>query len=80
MDDDSNRWGRPVRAMFAYIDAGTGATLMQLVLAGTVGIGAIIKLKWRAIRGVFSGSDDSETLRQESQTQLSDKDDERFDR
>lgn len=69
-----------MRAMLAYIDAGTGATLMQLVLAGTVGIGAIIKLKWRAIRGMISGSDDSETLPQQSQVQVANEDDERLAR
>lgn len=26
---------------------------MQLVLAGTVGVGAIIKLKWHSIRSLF---------------------------
>ena len=66
-----------MRAMLAYIDAGTGATLMQLVLAGTVGIGAIIKLKWCAIRGMFSGSDDAELLPSESQVQTFDEDGER---
>ncbi|MFV1961811.1 MAG: hypothetical protein ACC658_08245 [Acidimicrobiia bacterium] len=38
---------------FAYVDPGAGATLMQLVLAGTVGIGAIVKLKWHSIRSLF---------------------------
>jgi len=41
-----------------YLDPGTGATLTQLVLAGTVGIGAIIKLKWHSIRSLFGRSSD----------------------
>ena len=42
--------------IIGYVDPGTGATLMQLVLAGTVGIGAIIKLKWHSIRSLFGRS------------------------
>jgi len=42
--------------VLGYLDPGTGATLMQLVLAGTVGIGAIIKLKWNSIRSLFGRS------------------------
>jgi len=43
--------------IIGYVDPGTGATLMQLVLAGTVGIGAIIKLKWHSIRSLFGRSE-----------------------
>ncbi|GMQ94729.1 MAG: hypothetical protein BMS9Abin12_2234 [Acidimicrobiia bacterium] len=42
--------------VLGYLDPGAGATLMQLVLAGTVGIGAIIKLKWHSIRSLFGRS------------------------
>lgn len=43
--------------MFGYIDPAAGATIMQLVVAGTVGIGAVVKLKWHTIRGFFDKSD-----------------------
>jgi hypothetical protein len=43
--------------MFGYIDPGTGATMMQLVVAGTAGIGIVVKLKWHKIRGFFDRSD-----------------------
>jgi hypothetical protein len=43
--------------MFGYIDPVAGATIMQLVVAGTVGIGAVVKLKWHTIRGFFEKSD-----------------------
>jgi hypothetical protein len=33
---------------------------MQLVLAGTVGIGAIVKLKWNSIRSLFRRSSSSQ--------------------
>jgi len=69
-----------MRALFAYIDPGAGATLMQLVLAGTVGISAIIKLKWHAIRGLFSRSENAETLSTDSLVQPSDEDDEQLTR
>jgi hypothetical protein len=39
--------------MFGYIDPAAGATIMQLIVAGTVGIGAVVKLKWHTIRKVF---------------------------
>jgi hypothetical protein len=50
-----------MHTLFAYIDPGTGATLTQLLLAGTVGIGAIVKLKWNSIRALFSRSHTAET-------------------
>lgn len=40
--------------IIGYVDPGVGATLMQLILAGTVGIGVIFKLKWRSIRSLLS--------------------------
>jgi hypothetical protein len=43
--------------MFGYIDPAVGATVMQLVVAGTVGIGAVVKLKWHTIREFFDRSD-----------------------
>jgi len=42
--------------MVGYVDPGTGATIMQLVLAGTVGIGAIVRLKWNSIHSLFRRS------------------------
>ena len=39
-----------------YIDPGTGATITQLLLAGTVGVAAVVKLKWHSIRSFFSRS------------------------
>jgi hypothetical protein len=52
----------------AYVDPGTGATMMQLVLAGTVGISAIVKLKWNSIRALFQRSDVS--AQEESEAEL----------
>ncbi|MCZ6462009.1 MAG: hypothetical protein O6705_07225 [Actinobacteria bacterium] len=40
--------------IIGYVDPGTAATLMQLALAGVVGISALIKLKWHQIKRIFS--------------------------
>lgn len=40
--------------IIGYVDPGVGATLMQLILAGTVGLGVIVKLKWRSIRSLLA--------------------------
>jgi len=42
-----------LRQIIGYVDPGTTATLMQLALAGVVGISAIIKLKWHQIKRIF---------------------------
>jgi len=47
--------------MFGYIDPASGATIMQLVVAGTVGIGAVVKLKWHTIRGFLDRSNSDAT-------------------
>jgi hypothetical protein len=43
--------------VIAYVDPGVGATILQVVLAGTVGIGALIKLRWRSIKRAFGEED-----------------------
>ena len=47
----------------AYVDPGVGATVMQLVLAGVVGIGALVKMRWEKVKSLFSrgSSGDTET-------------------
>lgn len=44
-------------AFLGYVDPGTTATLMQLVLAGVVGISALIKLKWHQIKRIFRSAE-----------------------
>ncbi len=39
---------------YAYLDPGTGSTLLQLLLGGAVGVAAVIKLYWSRIRSIFS--------------------------
>jgi hypothetical protein len=45
--------------MIGYLDPGSGATITQLLLAGTVGIGVIVKLKWHSVRSFFDRSSSS---------------------
>lgn len=45
--------------IFGYIDPAVGATIMQLVVAGFVGIGAVVRLKWQSIRGFFGRGESS---------------------
>jgi hypothetical protein len=53
----------------AYLDPGTGSLLIQLLLAGLLGVGVAIKIFWKNIKGFF-GIDDSEVLDESDPTAL----------
>ena len=40
----------------AYLDPGSGSFLIQLLLAGIVGAGFLIKVYWKKIKGLFNRS------------------------
>ncbi len=40
----------------AYLDPGSGSFIIQLLIAGLVGAGFIIKAYWKKIRGLFNRS------------------------
>ncbi len=40
----------------AYLDPGSGSFLIQLLIAGLVGMGFIVKVYWKKIKGFFSRS------------------------
>jgi hypothetical protein len=40
----------------AYLDPGSGSFLIQLIIAGLVGAGFIIKVYWKKIKGLFNRS------------------------
>ena len=40
--------------ILAYIDPGSGALLIQLLIGGLAGLAALIKFRWNRIRAVFS--------------------------
>jgi hypothetical protein len=46
-----------ITQLLAYIDPTIGATLTQLILAGAVGVGAVVKLKWHSIKRVVTRSE-----------------------
>ena len=37
-----------------YLDPGFGSMVLQLVLAGLLGIGVFIRVFWKNIKGIFS--------------------------
>ena len=39
-----------MKTVFAYLDPGTGATLVQLALAGTAGVAAAAKLRMNKLK------------------------------
>jgi hypothetical protein len=41
----------------AYLDPGSGSFLIQLLIAGIVGAGFLIKVYWKKIKGLFVRSD-----------------------
>jgi hypothetical protein len=41
------------RPAYAYLDAGSGSMLLQLLLGGLAGLAVVLKVFWNRIRGVF---------------------------
>lgn len=39
---------------FAYLDAGTGSMIVQLLIGGIAGLAVIIKLYWQKFLSIFS--------------------------
>lgn len=37
--------------VFAYLDAGTGTLLLQLLAGGIAGVVALVKFRWKSVRG-----------------------------
>lgn len=37
--------------VFAYLDAGTGTLLLQLLAGGIAGVVAFAKFRWKSVRG-----------------------------
>ncbi len=40
----------------AYLDPGSGSFIIQLLIAGLVGAGFLVKVYWKKIKGLFSRS------------------------
>jgi len=50
----------PILRPQAYLDPGSGSFLIQLLIAGIVGAGFIIKTYWKKIKGLFNRSSSKE--------------------
>lgn len=46
----------PLLRPHAYLDPGSGSFLVQLLIAGLVGAGFLIKAYWKKIKGLFNRS------------------------
>jgi hypothetical protein len=49
-----------MRFTFAYLDAGTGTLLLQLLAGGLAGVAAFVKFRWRTVRGWFRKEEKSQ--------------------
>ncbi|OGN94033.1 MAG: hypothetical protein A2Y88_01325 [Chloroflexi bacterium RBG_13_48_10] len=47
----------PLLRPHAYLDPGSGSFLVQLLIAGIVGAGFLIKVYWKKIKSLFHRSD-----------------------
>ena len=44
--------------LFAYVDPGVGATLLQLALAGVAGLAVMFRLQWRRLKRLTGKTDE----------------------
>jgi hypothetical protein len=44
----------------AYLDPGTGSAVIQMVVAGVMGALFVIKMYWRKLMAIFTGSTEGE--------------------
>jgi len=58
----------------AYLDPGTGSLLIQLLLAGLLGIGVAIRIYWKKIKKLFGGKEKGEEY--SDPTEIEDEEDE----
>lgn len=60
----------PVLRPQAYLDPGSGSFLIQLLIAGLVGAGFLIKAYWKKIKALFTRTKPTEeTQKDDSQPQ-----------
>lgn len=46
--------------ILAYLDAGTGTLLLQLLAGGIAGVAAFVKFRWGTVRGWFRKGEKAE--------------------
>ena len=47
-----------MQTLFAYLDAGSGSMIAQILVGGFAAAGVAIKMYWKKIKGFFSRGDD----------------------
>jgi hypothetical protein len=52
--------------LFGYLDPGAGSILLQMILAGALGLTFTIKTYWRRIKGLFTRHEKSDSALPES--------------
>lgn len=52
-----------LQTTLAYLDAGSGSMILQLLVGGFAAAGVAMKMYWKRIKGIFGrGDDDSATV------------------
>ena len=44
-----------------YLDPGSGSIILQMILAGLLGVGVVVKVFWKKIAGLFRHNKTAET-------------------
>jgi len=47
-----------MQTLLAYLDAGSGSMIAQILVGGFAAAGVAIKMYWKKIKGIFSRGDD----------------------
>jgi hypothetical protein len=50
-----------LQTTLAYLDAGSGSMILQLLVGGFAAAGVAMKMYWKRIKGIFGRGDDDDT-------------------
>ena len=53
----SDAFAGPLQGALAYLDPGSGSFLIQLLIAGALGVALAIRMSWGRIKGMFRRKD-----------------------
>lgn len=54
----------------AYLDPGSGSLILQMLLAGLLGAGVVIRVFWKKIKALFGHADDANVVESEDEESL----------
>ena len=63
-------WLPPARGDAAYLDPGSGSFLLQILVAGLLGAGFVIKSSWGRIKGFFGRGEPASEEEQDRDSEL----------